>query len=119
MNYIYKIVDVCNREELKFFDQSLVILEATPVSPSTSSGSCSNFFQDNIVSRIVAVERPKNGAQLYVADGLSTKYHFSCPTYMLPSLVAAIQGKKQQTLKSSFCSTIHGLLQQRMHYGFK
>jgi len=91
MNYIHELIDICNRDELKYFDQSLVVLEAVSVSTcATSSDSYATFFQENKVSRIIAVERPKDGAQLYVADGLSTKYHFSCPTKMLPSLVGAI-----------------------------
>ena len=102
MNYIYKIIDMCKREDLKFYNQCLVVLESHPITNGASSESCSHFFQDNKVSTILAVERPHKDAQLYIAESLGTKYHFSCPTGLLSSIVGAIQEDNNKDVKLLF-----------------
>jgi hypothetical protein len=40
---------------------------------------------------VLAIERPHKSGQMYIATGLKAKYHFSCPTVCIPSLLSAIQ----------------------------
>jgi hypothetical protein len=51
---------------------------------------------------MIAIEQPKLNAQLYICPGLRTKYHFSCPTALLPSLFNAIQGNNNGDLRLLF-----------------
>jgi hypothetical protein len=54
------------------------------------------------VTTLIAIERPKEKGQYYVADGLSSKYHFSCPTIFLPYLFKVIQCKNNGDLQMLF-----------------
>lgn len=97
MTYVYSLIDLCGRADICFHDQSLVILEvdanfnSSDDGNSDSSSPCLHFFDKNRVSRMIAVERPKSYGQMYIADGLRMKYHFSCPTVFIPSLLSSIQ----------------------------
>jgi hypothetical protein len=64
----------------------------TPGDIATSHLQCpENFFVNNRVIKVITVERPCNKGQVYVACGLSEKFHFSCPTIFVPSLYEAIK----------------------------
>jgi len=90
MKYIDNLIALCNHVDVKYHHQSVVVLESTPIEP-TAKKYASNYLNDNKVTTILAIERPQGRGQLYIAEGLSTKYHFSCPTMFLPSLVKTIQ----------------------------
>ena len=63
-----------------------------PINGTTSDSTCvENYFLSNRVERLIAVERPSQRPQIYVASGLRNKYHFSCPTIFLPELLETIQ----------------------------
>jgi hypothetical protein len=104
MNFIYNCIDVCNRDEISYYNQSLVILESSPRANTVKSPeSFPNFFGNSKVSRIIAVERPQSkNAQLYIAHGLSTKFHFSCLMALLPSLMEAIEHYNNKDMKLLF-----------------
>jgi len=100
MNYVFKLIDFCKHIDVEYHHQSVVILESTPVGMSTDSTS--HFFEGNMVVALLAIERPYNSGQLYIAEGLSRKYHFSCPTQFLPSLVNIIQEANNPKLNLLF-----------------
>ena len=100
MNYIYNLIDLCKRVDVKYHQQSIVILESKPVEIKDKQSF--NFFECNTIVHILAVERPLARGQLYVANGLSYKNHFSCPTSFLPSLVNAIQQSNNKTFNLLF-----------------
>jgi hypothetical protein len=64
-------------------------------------------FDGKKVHHLLAVERPSDKAQIYVASGLRLKYHFSCPTSFLPSLFHLVQQKNNSNLDLIFipCTT--------------
>jgi hypothetical protein len=103
--FILKCIEKCEHDQCPFFLHSLIILEhiSTNKSVSTqnsiSSDDCGgrlektmdNFFDKNSILRVIAVERPKNSSQLYVAEQLGAKYHFSCPTSEVSRLFKIIK----------------------------
>jgi hypothetical protein len=100
MNYVYYLIDLCQRDDVKYHHQCLIVLETKPV--ECEGKHTSNVFGCNRIVQLVAVERPKTRGQVYVADGLRTKYHFSCPTCFLPSLIKSIQQSNNNELKIVF-----------------
>lgn len=54
------------------------------------------------IHRLLAVERPSDKAQVYIASGLRLKYHFSCPTSFLPSLFQLVQRNSDSDLELMF-----------------
>jgi hypothetical protein len=54
------------------------------------------------IHRLLAVERPSDKAQVYIASGLRLKYHFSCPTSFLPSLFQLVQRNSDGNLDLMF-----------------
>jgi len=101
MNYVYNLIDLCKRFDIQYHHQSVVVLESKPVDTESNSTS-QHFFDINKVLHILAIERPHDRGQLYIADGLSSRYHFSCPTHFLPSLIKAIQQSNNKELNLLF-----------------
>jgi hypothetical protein len=100
MSYIYSLIDLCQHVDVEYHNQSVIVLESTPVNRGVRG--CSHFFDDHNVISILAIKRPHDSGQLYIAEGLSTKYHFSCPTAFLPSLVHSIQQLNNKDSKLLF-----------------
>jgi hypothetical protein len=65
---------------------------------SKAPASPQDFFEHNKVIRLLAVERPSLKAQVYVASGLRSKFHFSCPTSFLPFLCDIIRQKNNNQM---------------------
>lgn len=87
MTYVYNLIDLCRHNDVRYHNQSLVILESSPKNEKKmETESCTHFFDNNKVSKLITIERLHKSAQIYLAIGLRTKYHFSCPTFFLASL---------------------------------
>jgi hypothetical protein len=112
MNFIYNIIDVCKREDVSYCNQSVVVLESiSRTSTETFSESPSNLFDNSNVTKVIAVERPRStNAQLYIAHGLSTKFHFSCLTALIPTLTEAIREYNNKEVELLFVPSCTDLL---------
>ena len=99
---------MCNDKNVQYCDQSLIVVEsaATTDDPKeaedTASMLCPDFFQKNKVSRLIVIERPNESDQVYIADGLRQKYHFSCLTTYVPSLFEEIRAQNNNKLELLF-----------------
>ena len=90
--YMHNLIELCNHDRLTYQHHSIVILEDLPKNATKSGSTCiENYFSTMKVQRLIAVERPSQRAQIYVAYGLRNKYHFTCPTMFLPELLESIQ----------------------------
>ena len=105
---------------MAYSQQSLVILdpivlceglesdiESTESMSNKDRGCEHELCNGKKIHRLLAVERPSDKAQIYIASGLRLKYHFSCPTSFLPSLCHLVQQKNNSDLDLIFipCST--------------
>lgn len=109
LSYIYCLIDLCNNKNVHYYDQCLVIIETVATDDEDtinvtdlSSTISPYFFHKNKVSRLLVIERPKESNQVYIADGLHRKYHFSCLTSYVPSLFKEIEGQKNNELQLLF-----------------
>jgi hypothetical protein len=109
--YVKDLIELCESTEMSYMHQSLVILEHIvndsdeSQDASTSSKerlSPENFFSNNKVVRLIAVERTLTTGQVYVASGLNMKFHFSSPTVLLTSLYEAIQCTNNPKVELTF-----------------
>ena len=92
MTYVYNLIDFCKHPDISYHHQSLVVLESSRLTENRNAETkCSHFFDENKVTKLLAIERPHKSGQIYVATGLKAQYHFSCPTAFIPSLFNAIQ----------------------------
>lgn len=89
--YVMRLINLCESPGMLYMHQSLIILEHTANRLNTKQDP-DKFFIDNQVVPMIAVKRTSHSAgQVYIASGLSTKFHFSSPTASIPSLFEAIQ----------------------------
>jgi hypothetical protein len=106
--HVQKMIDLCSHDDLSYVHHSVVILEhsnrsnspelhserlddASGDSASSNTSSHQKYFFNNTIQRLIAIERPSTRGQVYVASGLRTRYHFSCPTMLLPELYDSIR----------------------------
>jgi hypothetical protein len=114
--FILKFIEKCEHDECPLFLHSLIVLQHISINKSVSTERSSissdgsgrsertmdNFFNKNSILRVIAVERPKNSSQLYVAEQLGTKYHFSCPTSEVSRLFKIIKTQNNAELEILF-----------------
>jgi hypothetical protein len=115
-DYITKCLDSCDEECYPFFLHSLIVLEhtkkvfsgssdqsdASESSSGSSNATISKYFENNSITRMIVIERPRTSVQLYVAQGMGNKYHFASPTVEVPSLYNLIKTLVNKDLKILF-----------------
>jgi hypothetical protein len=117
VSFINKSIDLCSDDKCcPYHSQCLVIFQSSSSvisihsdssnSSSKRSGksrlSVCEYFNEYTVEKIIIVERPLDKCQIYVAAGLGHKYHFSCPTTQVPTLINIIKHKHNSDINLLF-----------------